>query len=112
MRFVAALTGLLAGLAIGLWGGWIIWPVEYAEVTPELLSPESRVDYALMVATAYAADDDLPVALERLARLGESTPAAVLNAYQAAEGDPLVLAGLQKLAAELQLHATMPTPIK
>ena len=110
MRFISALTGLLTGLAIGLWGGWVTWPVEYAQVTPELLSPESRVEYALMVATAYATDDNLPLARERLARLGESTPTAVLNAYQAAEGDPLALAGLEKLATELQLHATMPTP--
>lgn len=106
----AAVIGMVIGIGLGLLGGWVIWPVEYADITPELLTVEYQTEYALMIATAYAADGDLELAHNRLARLGNSAAAAVLNAFIIADGDEVALAGLQKLAVEMELHATMPTP--
>lgn len=106
----AAVLGLLIGIGLGLFGSRVLWPVEYADITPELMTAESRVDYALMVATAFAADGDLELATRRLARLGDSAAESVLNAFRVAGDDEAALSGLQKLAVELQLHATMPTP--
>lgn len=106
----AAILGLVIGIGLGRLGGWVIWPVEYVDVTPDLLTADAQVEYALMVATAYEADGNLELALGRLARLGDSASVALLNAFTAAEDNQIALSGLQKLAAELELHATMPTP--
>lgn len=108
----AALMGLVFGVGLGLLAGWVAWPVEYADVTPDLLATDARVEYALMVATAYEADGNLELALGRLARLGDSASVTLLNTFNAAEDDEIALSGLQKLATELELHATMPTPTK
>ncbi len=107
---LAVIMGLVLGIGLGLLAGWMVWPVEYADVTPDLLTADARIEYAIMVATAYEADGDLELALGRLARLGDSATVALLNAFNAAEDDEIALSGLQKLAAELELHATMPTP--
>ncbi len=107
---LAVIMGLVLGIGLGLLAGWVVWPVEYADVTPDLLAADARIEYAIMVATAYEADGDLELALGRLARLGDSATVALLNAFNAAEDDEIALSGLQKLAAELELHATMPTP--
>lgn len=109
MRATAVL-GLLIGIGMGLYGSRMLWPVEYADITPEFLTAESRVEYALMVATAFAADGDLELSTSRLARLGDSAAESVLNAFRVAGDDEMALSGLQKLAVELELHATMPTP--
>ena len=107
---LAVIMGLVLGIGLGLLAGGVVWPVEYADVTPDLLTADARIEYAIMVATAYEADGDLELALGRLARLGDSAAVALLNAFNAAEDDEIALSGLQKLAAELELHATMPTP--
>ncbi len=107
---LAVIMGLVLGIGLGLLAGWMVWPVEYADVTPDLLTADARIEYAIMVATAYEADGDLELALGRLARLGDSATVALLNAFNAAEDDEIALSGLQKLAVELELHATMPTP--
>lgn len=110
MRVMAAVVGLVLGVALGLWGGWVIWPVEYADITPEWLGADYQVDYVLMVASALESDGDLDAALAHLGRLGDGANLALLNAFIAAEDKPTALAGLQKLAAELGVHATVPTP--
>lgn len=110
MKVMAAVVGLVLGVALGLWGGWGIWPVEYADITPEWLGADHQVDYILMVALALESDGDLDAALAHLGRLGDGANLALLNAFTAAEDNPTALAGLQKLAAELGVHATIPAP--
>jgi hypothetical protein len=62
--------GLLLGIALGLYLGWVAWPIEYTNADPALLAAEGKEDYALMVAATYAQDGDLAGARWRLARLG------------------------------------------
>lgn len=110
MKALAAVVGLVIGAALGLWGGWVLWPVEYTDISPEWLGEDDQVDYVLMIAAVYEADGDLDAAMARLGRLGGEADVTLLNAFPAAEENATAQAGLQKLAAELGLHATFPDP--
>lgn len=64
------LIGLLLGVAAGLLYGWVLHPVDLVETTPDTLQEPYRMDYILMVADAYALDQDLQGAVVRLAAFG------------------------------------------
>lgn len=106
------LAGLALGLAVGLIYGWLIRPVEYVDTSPDSLRADFRADYVLMVAEAYAAEDDLELAKRRLAILGPD-PAHQLVAealryadrHDFAAGD---LGHLRSLASDLERR--QPTP--
>ena len=63
--------GLLAGVLLGLYLGWIAWPTEFTDANPAVLAEPYKQDYLTMVAAVYAADGDLPAAQQRLAALGK-----------------------------------------
>ena len=108
MRFVVGAAGLLLGIAAGLLAGWVVWPVEYSNVTPDELADRYQFDYVMMVAATYAADGDLELARGRFDRLGAAGPAALLAVVAAERDDPAALAALEKLAADLGI-ASPPT---
>ncbi len=64
------LLGLVIGGGLGLYLGWVAWPTEFTDATPALLQEDARRDYALMIAAAYAANGNLPLARQRLGSLG------------------------------------------
>ncbi len=68
--------GLVGGLAIGLYIGWIALPVEIANVDASDLKPAAQDELILLVANAYAYDQDLARAQERLAELKDPHIAA------------------------------------
>jgi hypothetical protein len=68
--FGLATLGFVLGAALGLYLGWIVWPIEFTNADPTLLSDQTKYDYALMVATTYQQDGDLAAARWRLATLG------------------------------------------
>ena len=85
MRIIPSrlVIGLVLGVATGLIYGWIISPVEYINTAPDSLRADYRTDYVLMVAQAYAVEDDLELAQKRLAALGPEPPSeATLQAIQ------------------------------
>ncbi|MCA9935760.1 MAG: hypothetical protein H6662_03405 [Ardenticatenaceae bacterium] len=65
------LVGIAVGLGLGLYLGWEAWPTEFTDATPEILQDRYRRDYALMIATNYAADGDLASAERRINGLGK-----------------------------------------
>jgi hypothetical protein len=103
------LLGLALGLALGLIYGWLIQPVEYIDTAPDTLRADYRNDYVLMVAEAYARDRDLDLAQRRLASLGPSQPAAMVESailYGAdREAGRADLETLNRLATDLRLVA-------
>ncbi len=101
MRFIVGAAGLVLGMAAGLLAGWVVWPVEYSNVTPDVLADRYQFDYVTMIATAYAADGDLELARSRFDRLGGDGPAALLAVLAAERDDPAAQAALQQLAAGL-----------
>lgn len=60
-------AGLLAGLALGLFVGWVAWPLQVTDITPFLLDAAPRREYTVMIANAYLVDGDLQAARRRLA---------------------------------------------
>lgn len=80
-RWIRFLLAILLGIAGGLLYGWLLNPVKYVDTTPDSLRVDYKTDYALMVAEAYAAESDLPLAARRLALLGSQPPEEIV--YQA-----------------------------
>lgn len=69
LLFIVAGVGLIAGIAAGLVLGWLVWPVQIANVDITDLKPSSQDEMIVLIANAYALDHDLPRAQERLAQL-------------------------------------------
>ncbi len=94
------------GIAIGLVYGWFISPVEYVNTAPNSLRVDYKTDYVLMVAEAYKVEQNLDLAVRRLALLGETPPKdSVLQAIAQAvqyKYDPNDLILMQSLADGLR----------
>jgi hypothetical protein len=78
-KIISLVIALIAGVALGLVYGWVIAPVEYVDVTPDLLRQDYRVDFVLMAAEAYQSDFDAASAARRLALLGSDPPASLVT---------------------------------
>ena len=102
---IVILVGLLAGVGLGLWYGWVIDPVQYDDTDMAHLYGTYRDEYVLMVGAAYAVDGDLDTARARLALLSLPEPAeALADAAEAAiqRDDPrLDIEALARLAAAM-----------
>ena len=86
--------GLFVGLALGFYIGWVALPAELVDVSPADLETEFQADYLRLIASTYAADQDLNQAAERIGSLGrqdwpqwlqEETVAQVINDPTGAE---------------------------
>src|SRR5512136_2447961 len=64
-----AALGLIAGIAIGLVLGWVVWPVNYDGAKLLDLAPQDKEAYIVLVGAAYNQDRDLDKARERLTSL-------------------------------------------
>jgi hypothetical protein len=69
LLLIVAGVGLIAGIIAGLVLGWLVWPVQIANVDVTDLKPSSQDEMIVLIAKAYALDHDLPRAQERLAQL-------------------------------------------
>lgn len=70
--------GLILGLVVSLYIGWVVWPLEVTETNPSILQEEYRRDYTLLIAAAYWEDGDLEAARLRLAGVNQEDPAGWL----------------------------------
>jgi hypothetical protein len=111
-RWIPILIAALVGLALGLFYGWKINPVQYTDTTPDVLRADFRTDYVLMVGEAFRAEQDPALAAERLAVLGSEPPAQIAgeaydyarqSGYQADD-----LAAIQELSVALQTWQPIP----
>lgn len=106
------IIGVTLGIGLGLLYGWVLRPVEYIDTSPDSLRSDYRAEYILMVAEAFASDQDLKLARVRLGALGPQDPLemtiwaidyGVNNGYPRADLDSLNL-----LASALR--ASSPAP--
>jgi len=76
-NLIKIIITLAIGIALGLIYGWVIDPIEYVDVTPNILRQDYQVDYVLMTAEAFQHDFDSESAARRLAMLGSESPANI-----------------------------------
>jgi uncharacterized membrane protein YedE/YeeE len=78
-RFLASvLIGLVLGTALGLYLGWVQFPVEYVNSSADKLAQEYKDEYTVMVAAGFLEYGDVNNAVDRLRVLGvENVPAYV-----------------------------------
>jgi hypothetical protein len=76
-NWIKLLIAAVIGIALGLVYGWVIAPVQYTDVTPNILRKDYRADYVLMVAEANQKEQDPETAARRLAILGSESPAEI-----------------------------------
>lgn len=126
IRFVLSLIIALGmGAAIGLYLGWVQFPVQYLNSPAASLADRYKDDYTVMVATGYLKDGDLGGAVDRLRILGQGNIPAyvqgVTERYISNSQDADDIAYLVALAEGLgrltpimqpyaQLHAPGQTP--
>ncbi len=67
------------GIALGIVYGWVIDPIEYTDVTPNILREDYRADYVLMVAEAFQSEHNSETAAHRLAILGSEAPDQIVT---------------------------------
>lgn len=65
-------SALLLGLIIGFYLGWVVLPVELVDVTPADLETEYQDDYLLLIASTYAAEQNIDQAAARIGSLGRT----------------------------------------
>ncbi len=104
------LTGVVLGVALGLFYSWAVSPVKYVDAPPYALRADFKDEYRALIASAFMYSHDLLRAQERLALLRDENMAETLTmqAQRAlAEGRPEnEVRALSFLAVELNQGAT------
>lgn len=111
-RRVRFLIAILIGVVGGLIYGWVVNPVKYVNTTPDTLSLDYKTDYVLMVSEIYHAEGDLNAAARRLAALGSTPPAEMVQqAILAAQKLGYVPSDIQLMnELSIQLQTWTPAP--
>jgi hypothetical protein len=113
-RVALALIGLAVGLGIGLYLGWIAWPVQYYDTDMTSFHPQYQFDYAVMVGAAYELDGNWERAAERLDALGQPDPGPWLQHLildSISQGrDPVKIGHLISLADPLGVRTEIMDP--
>lgn len=81
---VAAITGGIVGLLLGLAVGWGLLPVQWTNVPPSLLGGEYQEEYLRMAIDSYRVNGNPNLAIQRWDALGETSP----NIFVLVEQDP------------------------
>lgn len=112
VRFIWFAISILVGIAAGLFIGWSLLPVEYADVSPDSLRSDYRVDYILMVAEIYDEEGDIDDAIDWLDPLeGEYTVRMVQQAALDARDMGYDIADLELIVHLAQaLSIAVPSP--
>jgi hypothetical protein len=73
------LTGLLIGLALGIYYAWELSPLEYVDTPPSSLRADFKDEYRYLIAASYRATGNLDRARARLSLLGDPDPVIALG---------------------------------
>ena len=100
-NWIKIIIAAIIGIALGLVYGWQIDPIEYTDITPNILREDYRADYVLMVAEAHQNEQNPETAARRLAILGSESPAQIVtstleyaNKNDFTQNEILILQGL------------------
>lgn len=121
-RFLLSLfIGLLVGVGVGLYLGWVQFPVQYVDSQLNGLGQAYKDDYVVMIANGYAADGDVNGALQRIGALGignvplyvqEVTERYISNSRDVNDIRPLVLLaeGMGRLTPLMEPYRAVSVP--
>lgn len=110
-RWIRFFIAIAFGAAAGVGYGWLLAPSPPAENRPSALRIDYQSDVVLMIAEAYAADQNLAAAIARLAFLKQAQPVEVIQqAVNFGERYGYSDADLQKMRALLTAVETL-TPL-
>ena len=77
-RWTKFLLAVTLGAAASLFYGWVVNPVEYVAISPQSLRVDYKSDIVLMVAESFQVNQDLGLAVRRLALIGSSAPTDIV----------------------------------
>lgn len=102
--------GLLLGVGIGLYLGWMVIPVTYTDTDLPSLAQPYKDEAVLMIATRYSADGNGEAAQAALAALGYTDAAAAIQSVTVrAIAEQWPEADLRRLVAlAVAFHAAAP----
>jgi hypothetical protein len=75
--WVMVALAVVAGLALGLFLGWVVFPVEWTDATPAMLRADVQVDYMRMAIDSYSVNRNADLAMQRYESLGPAGPVAL-----------------------------------
>lgn len=119
LLILVAAVGLVTVIVAGLALGWLVLPIQIANVNVFDLNTASQEDWIVLVANTYAVDHDLPRARERLAQIKDPqiNDRIAALAKKSNAGNQPAAANLAALAAalgntdqQIALIARTPTP--
>ena len=105
--------GLVVGIGLGLFLGWVAWPTQFTAANPAVLAEPYKQDYMLMIAADYALTDDLDAARQHVSTLGDGGEDFLfsLTLDQILQGgDPAEIRQLAQLANDLGLYSPAMAP--
>ena len=79
IRFILFFLAILAGIAGGLYYGWVINPQGVRQDSLPALRADYRTDAVLMVAEGFAGDQNAVQAAARLNALGDTPPVRLVQ---------------------------------
>ncbi len=113
-RIILGLIAATAGIGLGLFIGWYVWPVTYTEATPARMRQDWKDEAVWLAAEAFAYDRDLDAARVRLRPLGsEDLGTLVLQRTEKALQQNLAtgyIRNLARLAAALGARSARTDP--
>lgn len=56
---LTAIVGVVVGIAIGLFFGWVVWPVEWTDAGPQHLSETDQARYIRLVADVFSHENNV-----------------------------------------------------
>jgi hypothetical protein len=105
-KWLVAGVALLLGIALGVFYGWVINPVEWTDGTPENLRVDLREEYLRMAITSYSVNQDAELARQRYDALG-ATAAETLAAV-GADPEDVDPSAIQQFSAAIELLEPAP----
>jgi hypothetical protein len=97
---IIAAAALILGLALGLFFGWVVWPVQFVDATPGYLRADLQEDYLRMTIDSFQVNGDPNLAVRRWQELGPNS-LVLLQIVQATPNgiNPQVLDAFTKLVS-------------
>jgi predicted flap endonuclease-1-like 5' DNA nuclease len=77
--FILSVLVLIAGLALGLLFGWVIWPVQWTDASPENMRIQWQTDWVNQSIDSYSVNQNAALAVQRFAYLGKDGPLALAS---------------------------------